>query len=89
MTIRIGTLKALLLLEFSSDHFETMYSCSTWSVDVHVVYGLSSDYFLPTFSTFSTQFFSGSLSIRIDTLLEQRIVEFSTDHFETMLACST
>ena len=36
------------------DYFETMHTCSTWSVDVHVVLGLSSRYFL---STFSTKFF--------------------------------
>ena len=34
--------------------FETMHTCSTWSVDMHVVLGLSSDYFLSTFTTFLT-----------------------------------
>ena len=54
ITIRIDTLWAQLLLEFSTDHFETMHICSTWSVDVNVVLGLSSDYFLSTFTSFST-----------------------------------
>ena len=36
ITVRIDTLWAQLLLEFSSDHFETMHTCSTLSVDVHV-----------------------------------------------------
>ena len=27
------------LLEFSTDHFETMHICSTWSEDVPVVLG--------------------------------------------------
>ena len=43
--IRKDTLWAQLLLEFSTDHFETMYNCFTWSIDVHVVLGLSSLYF--------------------------------------------
>ena len=42
ITIRIFTLWAQLLLEFSTDHFDTMH---TWSVDVHVVLGFSSYYF--------------------------------------------
>ena len=42
IAIRIDTLWAQLLLEFSTDHFETMHTCSTWSVDVHVVLELSS-----------------------------------------------
>ena len=45
ITIRIDTLWAQLLLEFSTDRFETMYPCSTWSVDVHVVLGLASRFF--------------------------------------------
>ena len=36
------TLWAELLLEFSTNHFETMHICSTWSEDVRVVLGLSS-----------------------------------------------
>ena len=45
ITIRIDTLWAQLLLEFSTDHFETMHICFTWSEDVHLVLGLSSYYF--------------------------------------------
>ena len=32
------------LLEFSTDHFEIMHICSTWSEDVRAVLGLSSCY---------------------------------------------
>ena len=46
----VDTLWAQLLLEFSADHFETIHTYSTWSVDVHMVMGLSSRYFLSTFS---------------------------------------
>ena len=46
-----------LLLDYlvgvTTDQFDTMHTCSTWSVDVHVVFGLSCRYFLSTFSTFS------------------------------------
>ena len=41
ITIRIDTLWMQLLLEFSTDQFETMHICLTWFVDVHVVLGLS------------------------------------------------
>ena len=53
ITIRIETFCAQLRLEFSTDHFETMHTCSTWPLDVHVVLDLSSSYFLSTFSSFS------------------------------------
>ena len=43
-TIRIDTLWAQLLLEFSTDHFELMHTCSTWSVGMHLVLGLSSHF---------------------------------------------
>ena len=51
--IDIITLWAQLLLEFSTDHFETKRTCSTWSVDVHVVWGypLIIFIFISTFST--------------------------------------
>ena len=49
ITIRIDTLWAQLLLEFSTDHFENMHTSSTLSVDVHVVLGSSSHYVLSTF----------------------------------------
>ena len=84
ITIRKDTLWAQLLLEFSTGHFETMHTCSTWSVDVHVVLGLSSHYFiLSAFTTFLTEFFLCSISIRIDILWAQ-LLEISIDHFETM-----
>ena len=40
--IGIDTLRVQLLLQFSTNHSETMHICSTWSEDVHVVLGLSS-----------------------------------------------
>ena len=49
-SIRTDTLWAQLLLEFSTDHFETMWTCSASSVNVHVVLGLLSFYFLSIFS---------------------------------------
>ena len=68
ISIRIDNLWVQIILEFSTNHFETMHTCSTWSIDVHVVLGLwsidvhvvlglSSHYVLSTFSTFSTVFF--------------------------------
>ena len=41
ITIRIDTLWAQLLLAFFTDHFETMHTCFTWSLDVRVVLGLN------------------------------------------------
>ena len=87
ITIRI-TLWAQLLLEFSTEHFETMHTCSTWSVDVHAVLGLSSLFFVNFFLLFRLRLFPGSVTIRIDTLWV-KLLEFTTDHFETMRSCST
>ena len=58
---------------------------------MHVVLGLSSGYFFyQLFLFFRLSFFSpGSITIRMDTLLAQLLIEFSTDHFETMHTCST
>ena len=39
---------------FSTDHFETMHTCSIWSEDVSVVFELSSYYFFINFATFLT-----------------------------------
>ena len=64
-----------------------MGTCSALSVNVHMVLGLSSLYLLSIFSTFSTYFFPGSISIRIDILWAQ-LLEFSTGHFETVHTCS-
>ena len=73
----------------STHHSKTMHTCSTWPEDVCLYLGLSSHYVLSIFSTFLTwkKFFP--LSIGIDTLQEQLLIEFSTDHFETMHICST
>ena len=49
ITIRMDTLWVQLHLEFSTDHFETMHTCSTLSVNVRVVFGLSSVIFYQLF----------------------------------------
>ena len=43
-------------LNILCDHLETMHTCSTWSLDVHVVLGLSYLYHFQLFCTFSTKF---------------------------------
>ena len=64
-----------------------MHTCSTWSEDVHVILGLSSHYFLSAlFHIFYLALFPGLISIGIDTLWSQ-LLEFSTNHFETMKLC--
>ena len=65
-----------------------MCTCSTSSVDVHVVWRLFSYYFLSFFPTFLTELFPGSISIRTDILWAQLLLDFSTDHLETMHTCS-
>ena len=87
--IRIDTMWAQLLLEFSTDHFETMHTCFTWSVDVHMVLELSSHYFLSTFFRFLDLVFPGPINIRIGNLWAQLLLDFSTDHLETKCTCST
>ena len=52
ITIRIDAFWTQLLLRFSTDHFETTHTCSTWFVDVHVVLGLSYHYFFNNFFYF-------------------------------------
>ena len=42
VSIGIDTLWPQLLMDFSTNHFETMHICSTWFEDVRVVFGLSS-----------------------------------------------
>ena len=56
ITSRIDILWAQLLLEFSTDHFETMGTCSTLSVNVHMVLELSS-LFYQFFLLFQLSFF--------------------------------
>ena len=65
-----------------------MHTCSTWSEDVRVVLGLSSHYFIHFFPLFGLSFFPGPISIGIDTLWAQLLLEFSTNRFETMHICS-
>ena len=89
ITIRIDTLRVQLFLEFSTHHFETRHTCSTWCVDVLVALGLSSHFFLINFFYFFNMFFPDSITIRIDTLWVQLLVGFSIDHFESMRTCST
>ena len=47
----MGTLCAQLLLQFYIDQFETLQALFAWSVDVHVVFALSSIKVLLLFST--------------------------------------
>ena len=56
ITIRIDTLWAQLLLEFSTHHFETMHICSTLSINVCVVLGYP-NIFYQYFSLFLFSFF--------------------------------
>ena len=72
ITIRIDTSWVQLLLEFSTDHFKTMHTCSTWSVDVHVVLGLSSHYFYELFLLLQLSFFQ----VRLLRGLFGKFVEF-------------
>ena len=89
ITIRIDTLWAQLLLEFSTDHFETMHTCSTSSEDGRLVLGFFSCYFLSTFILlFQFTFFPGLVKSRIDTLWAQLLLQ-SPDHFDAMHPCST
>ena len=73
------------LLEFSTNHFETTCTCSASSVNVHMVFGLSSlFFFINFFYFFNLVFFPVSISIIIGTLWAQLLLEVSTHHFETM-----
>ena len=65
-----------------------MHTCSTSSVNMHVVLELSSLNFLSVFFYFFNLDFSRSISIRIDILWAQ-LLDFSTNHLETMHTCST
>ena len=59
-----------------------MHTCSTWSEDMRVVLD-------QLFPLFWLSFFPGPFSIGIDTLWAQLLLEFFTNHFETMHICST
>ena len=51
--VRIDTLWAQLLLQLSTDHFETMHTCSIWSEDVRVIFGLFCNFSLSLFFFFN------------------------------------
>ena len=57
ISIIIDTLWVQLLLEVFTDHLETTRTCSTWSENVHVFFGLSCRYRFFNFLLFSTYFF--------------------------------
>ena len=81
----MGSLSTQLLLQFLTDRFETLQVFLSRSEDVHLVLGLSSRYFVSTFSnSYDLFFFSGPITIRIDTLWALLLLEFSTHNFETM-----
>ena len=48
-TFTLGALWAQLLLQFCTNHFETLHMFSTWCEDVHVVWIQLLDYFLSLF----------------------------------------
>ena len=51
---------------------------------MRMVLGLSSYFVYHFFLFFDLVFFPGVVSIRIDTLWAKLLLEFSSDHFETM-----
>ena len=61
-----------------------MHTCSTWFENVLVVLELSYQYFYQLFPFFDLVFFPGPISIETDALWAQFLLEFSTNHFETM-----
>ena len=85
----MGSLWTQLLLQFLTVLFETLQAFLSWSKDVHLVLGLSCYFFINLFHFFDLVFFSGPITVRIDTLREQFLLEFSTHHFETLHTCST
>ena len=76
----MGTVWVQLLLQFYNKRFETLQVFLSWSEDVHVILELSSYYLLSTFFPFFDVVL-GLISIRIDTLWVQLIIQFSTYHF--------
>ena len=52
-------------------------------------FGVILPLFFSTFSTFLTWFFPGPITIGIDTLWAQLLIEVSTNHFETTHICCT
>ena len=56
---------------------------------MHLVWGLPSRYFVSTFPVCRLSFLSGQITIRIDTLRAQLLLEFSTDQFEAMRSTSS
>ena len=56
---------------------------------MHVFFGSYRPIIFINFFPFSRQFFQGSISIRIDILWAQLLLDFSTDQLETMHTCST
>ena len=53
----VGTLCVQLLLQFHSNSFKTQHVLWTWSEDMHVVWLLSSNYFLSFFHDLSLVIF--------------------------------
>ena len=83
ISIRIDILWAQLLLNFFTDHLETMHTCFTWSEDVRVVLGLSSHYFLSTFFPLFCLLSCFQVQLVLEKIPCGRN-SFSTYHFETM-----
>ena len=85
----MGPLWAQLLLQFSTDCFETLQMFSAWNEDVHVVLVQYLDYFnfllvmLCELSLFFDMKCYQSVET-VGTLLAQLLLQFSTDCFETL-----
>ena len=78
-----------LLLDFSTDHFETMHTCSTWSEDVHMVWGYPANFF-QRFALFHLSLFQ-LLYDDVGSLWAQLLLQFYNKLFETLhvfLSCS-
>ena len=85
----MGSLWTQLLLQFLTDLFETLQvfchglKICIWFCGYHHVI------FYQLFPLFRLSFFSGQITIRIDILWAQILLEFSTDHLKTRHTCST
>ena len=75
ITIRIDTLWTQFLPEFSTDHFETMHTCFTRSVNVYALLRLSSHKFYLLFPIFRLKFFQVRL-VYIYILRAQLLLDF-------------
>ena len=64
--IEVGTLWAQLLVQICTDSFETSLVFWSWSDDMHVVWVISSDYFLLLFLQVELSHFSGIIYNKVN-----------------------